>query len=496
MSGGFLTYVTLDGKVCKMPRLRPSDIVIAVMGETGSGKSTFIHNFNEHAEIGYGAESKTDKITAFEAHVNGKLIFLVDTIGTNDAERKEGYILQQMAQWLSAAAEKDVYLSGLIYLFNITKTRVTDSDTHELRKFKNLCGQNAFKESRITLATTFWSELSDEGIARAGVTEKLFEDWFWKDTPSVDKRPVQRILGRSEARKMLEVIVRGAGRTTSTTIQGEPEWAYISLQGEICERPRLRPGEIVLAIIGETGCGKSTLIYHFNEHAQVAFDDKPTTQSIMAYEACLNNQRIFLLDTMGIQSHERNERHVLRQLTTWFSSAAVEGVHLTGIIYLRDILKPQIRDPDSHDLAIFKPLFGEHAPRFHLRIRLATTFWDVVHGFGSTERKATAEAKEKWLKKWFWENSGIDAAKIPPTQRIQRQRDAFKLVKIMINPLIQDELLPLKLGETRASEAGEGELETKAAVHTNKDNTVRRKQKRNSPGSGRSLLRSIFNTKA
>ncbi|KAK4224524.1 hypothetical protein QBC38DRAFT_370872, partial [Podospora fimiseda] len=233
---------------------RPGDIVIAVMGETGSGKSTFIHNFNEHAEIGYGAESKTDTITAFETEINGKQAFLVDTIGTNDAERKEGYILQQMAQWLSAAAEKDVYLSGLIYLFNITKTRVTDSDTHELRKFKKLCGQNAFKESRITLATTFWSELSDEGKTRAEATEKLFEDWFWKDTPIHNRQETHRITGRKEAYRILELIAARAA--------GLPGPAPLQLQEELADGKT----------IAETEAGN--LIKDNKEEMQKTFDKR------------------------------------------------------------------------------------------------------------------------------------------------------------------------------------------------------------------------------
>ncbi|KAK4164301.1 hypothetical protein QBC43DRAFT_353200 [Cladorrhinum sp. PSN259] len=210
-STGFLTYISVEGEICPLNRLQPKDVIIAVMGETGSGKSTFISHFNKHAEIGREARSKTDKITAYEAIIDGEQAFLVDTIGTNDAERDEGYILSELIKWLSLAAEEEVYLSGIIYLYNVMKPRVTDSDTHELRKFKKLCGSSAFK-SRIALATTFWSVACQTEVTKkmALNTEQQFEQWFWSDIEADERIPVQRVRsdGHEDAARIIELMTK------------------------------------------------------------------------------------------------------------------------------------------------------------------------------------------------------------------------------------------------------------------------------------------------
>ncbi|PVH91351.1 hypothetical protein DM02DRAFT_705229 [Periconia macrospinosa] len=82
-----------------------SDVFIAVMGMTGAGKSTFIsHCTDEEVAISdAGAlESCTQQV---EVHKVGRLsryanVYLVDTPGFDDTNRKNTDILKGIANWL------------------------------------------------------------------------------------------------------------------------------------------------------------------------------------------------------------------------------------------------------------------------------------------------------------------------------------------------------------------------------------------------------------
>ncbi|EGO54747.1 hypothetical protein NEUTE1DRAFT_124927 [Neurospora tetrasperma FGSC 2508] len=104
---------------------RPTDIIVAVMGMTGSGKSTFISHCMgvDLGIVGHGLQGYSDVLKA---------------IGT----------------WMGDTYSKDIKLNGIIYLHRITDPRMVGSAKKNLIIFKKLCGQDALKN--VTLATTMW----------------------------------------------------------------------------------------------------------------------------------------------------------------------------------------------------------------------------------------------------------------------------------------------------------------------------------------------------
>ncbi|KAH7400674.1 P-loop containing nucleoside triphosphate hydrolase protein [Phaeosphaeria sp. MPI-PUGE-AT-0046c] len=143
------------------------DTVIAVMGVTGVGKSTFINHFSdEQTVIGHGLEACTGKVEVYPSTLPNKTkLFLVDTPGFDDTYRSDTDILKEIANWLSTAYEDKIKLAGIVYLHRIEDVRLGGAGMRNLRMFKALCGDNSL--ASVVLATTRWRNVDpDEGLLR------------------------------------------------------------------------------------------------------------------------------------------------------------------------------------------------------------------------------------------------------------------------------------------------------------------------------------------
>ncbi|KAK6539329.1 hypothetical protein TWF694_009562 [Orbilia ellipsospora] len=137
----------------------PHDLFIAVMGITGSGKSSFISLLSdEPVEIGHGLKSHTSAIAIYPMNYLGKTVHLIDTPGFDDTYRQDIDILKDIAFWLSTSYKENIQLSGIIYLHRITDNRVGGTARKDLNMFKKLCGEESF--ANVVLATTMWENVS------------------------------------------------------------------------------------------------------------------------------------------------------------------------------------------------------------------------------------------------------------------------------------------------------------------------------------------------
>ncbi|KAK6542556.1 hypothetical protein TWF694_006504 [Orbilia ellipsospora] len=159
-----------------------SDIVIAVMGVTGAGKSTFINLLVEESlKIGHGLQSCTSEVGVYDFNYGGSRVFLVDTPGFDDTNRSDSEILKDVAFWLAAAYSNKAKLAGIIYLHRISDVRMQGSALRNLRMFKQLCGQNNLDS--VVLVTTHWTNAEGARIPEAVGSERIKElvqtDGFW-----------------------------------------------------------------------------------------------------------------------------------------------------------------------------------------------------------------------------------------------------------------------------------------------------------------------------
>lgn len=173
--------------------------MIAVMGGTGAGKSTFISLLtDEDVSVGHSLQSCTVpqcsvpfSVTYYDAgttevglyeinYGKERSVYLLDTPGFDDTNRPDSEILQEIALYLAALYANKIRLAGLVYLHRITDTRVSGSSLKNFRVFQNLCGAGA--SHRAVLCTTMWSTLESlEGGREIGLQrcEELKRAEFW-----------------------------------------------------------------------------------------------------------------------------------------------------------------------------------------------------------------------------------------------------------------------------------------------------------------------------
>ncbi|KAF5359187.1 hypothetical protein D9756_003431 [Leucocoprinus leucothites] len=156
--------------------LRPDDFIIAVMGPTGAGKSTFISSaIGRDAGIGENLQSFTSQITAIRISFNNGInVVLVDSPGFDDTFLSDLDILKLISDWLRPRRGVRLQLAGMIYLHRISDNRMGGTPLKNLKLFQKLCGKDRY--DKVILTTTMWSEVErEEGYSR----EKELRDDYW-----------------------------------------------------------------------------------------------------------------------------------------------------------------------------------------------------------------------------------------------------------------------------------------------------------------------------
>lgn len=138
------------------PTFTIKSIVIAVMGMTGAGKTSFIKHITEldEMEIGHGLKSCTKNIQIATTSIDGYDVHLIDTPGFNDDELKDSDILLEIAKCLKTG----VHLSGILYLHPISDGRMGGAGKRNLELLQNLVGPENMRN--VKLITTKWCSVT------------------------------------------------------------------------------------------------------------------------------------------------------------------------------------------------------------------------------------------------------------------------------------------------------------------------------------------------
>ncbi|KAM5352745.1 hypothetical protein ACJ41O_005467 [Fusarium nematophilum] len=188
-----------------------SDVFIALMGMTGAGKSTFIsHCTDEKVLISEpGAlESCTQEVQVhrckhFSPHAN---VYLVDTPGFDDTNRKDADILKEIASWLTRTYQEKIQLRGLLYLHRISDNRMGGCARKNLFMFKRLCGRDGMKNIRFV--TTFWEQAELKEGERREQTLRDTKD-FWGGCMSEGAQVNRHHNSKESALSILQQFVPG-----------------------------------------------------------------------------------------------------------------------------------------------------------------------------------------------------------------------------------------------------------------------------------------------
>lgn len=188
------------------PDMGPDDIVIAVMGVTGVGKTSFIQELTpEKLKIGESLSSCTVGVSSHRCEFPGYgKIWLIDTPGFDDTYRTDAEILARVASFLTETYEKKIYLTGIIYLHRIQDPRAGHAIMRNIRTFKKLCGKDGL--SRTVFVTTFWKYVGEEE-GKKREEELLAKSDLWRFISERGGKAFRYLHNKDSAKRVVEHIL-------------------------------------------------------------------------------------------------------------------------------------------------------------------------------------------------------------------------------------------------------------------------------------------------
>ncbi|CAA7260919.1 unnamed protein product [Cyclocybe aegerita] len=159
--------------------MNDSDLLVAIMGATGSGKTSFINVASGSTfGVGEGLVSRTEAVQTTHAfHVDGRSVRLVDTPGFDDTTRSDFDILRTIADHLTSSYKAGKSLAGVIYIHRISDIRMSGIARKNFRMFRKICGDSTLRN--VVIMTNMWGSV-EPSIAEAREAELASGELLFK----------------------------------------------------------------------------------------------------------------------------------------------------------------------------------------------------------------------------------------------------------------------------------------------------------------------------
>lgn len=182
--------------------IEPKEIMIAVMGPTGTGKSSFINLLSgANLKISDELESCTTTVQAADPfELDGHRVTLIDTPGFDDSTLRDTDVLAMIAAHLSLTYKHGKLLAGVIYIHRILDNRVGGISSRNFKMFRNLCGDTSLKN--VAIVTNMWGTI-DLHLGQARERELASKDIFFKSVLDKGARLVRHDHTLESARVIL-----------------------------------------------------------------------------------------------------------------------------------------------------------------------------------------------------------------------------------------------------------------------------------------------------
>jgi len=219
------------------------------MGPTGVGKSTFINALLDANRmlVGHGLKSCTAQIDAHVMAIPGRQrlsgcrMVIVDTPGFDDTYEEDAEVLRRIAVWLASSYDDGMKLGGVIYLHEISQTRMLGTSRRNLDMFRQLCGEDAL--AKVILGTTKWGDIR-EGVGEE--RERQLSGTYWKEMIDLGSRMERVEKSRESAWSIVNLILNRVeeempeGGILHGAEDGDHDNA-LQIQGELVDLQRLIP---------------------------------------------------------------------------------------------------------------------------------------------------------------------------------------------------------------------------------------------------------------
>ncbi|PSN64129.1 hypothetical protein BS50DRAFT_623747 [Corynespora cassiicola Philippines] len=192
--------------------------IIAVLGMTGVGKSSFIKNITGRDDIciGHGLTPETIHITSFEFDYGSNKYTLVDTPGFDDSFDSDEVVTHKLLAWLASTYCSGIKLNDIIYLHSIAAPRMPGS------AFDNLC----------MLKKTMWQRCAPSNPPSPWDEEKekelIHDNRFWGRMVMAGSKVVHLENNAESALHALEQMPVGS----KTTLQAQKEMVIKGMEIE------------------------------------------------------------------------------------------------------------------------------------------------------------------------------------------------------------------------------------------------------------------------
>ncbi|KAK1757084.1 P-loop containing nucleoside triphosphate hydrolase protein [Echria macrotheca] len=196
-----------------------TEVLIAVIGVTGAGKTTFVSRATGRSDlqVGHGIDSCTQDVIPVTYTLDGRKVTLIDTPGFDDSERSDADILGLVAAYMADTYEQGTLLTGILFLQPINQPRLQGSEMRRTRLFKKLLGENAYQ--RVVIATTMWNQLT-ETEATARQNQRMSRTDVWGDMVA---RGAAVVRHDDTAQSAASIVRRLASHTTPVELQIQQE---------------------------------------------------------------------------------------------------------------------------------------------------------------------------------------------------------------------------------------------------------------------------------
>jgi hypothetical protein len=172
------------------------------MGITGSGKSTFIKKATGDTAIKVGDGLQSGKLMVVirklrnsnsrietkdvqesivfieDDRGNRLKIHLIDTPGFDDDFDSDPNVLYKIANWINSLYNSNEKISGILYLHDVSLTRMRGSGRRNLEMVREVVGKEKFEF--LTLVTTHWHTLTDPKREKDNEASLKKEDMYWR----------------------------------------------------------------------------------------------------------------------------------------------------------------------------------------------------------------------------------------------------------------------------------------------------------------------------